>query len=292
MARAKTIFNPQYGEKPLKISGIYKLTESINPISRNPFVHKHNCGHALLICGRMGMMGAAVLATKGAVRSGCGLVTTHIPESERFIVQCTTPEALLSTVSSDTFSGIDNIERFDAIGIGPAVGQINEDVLLGLYLSAASHGIPMVIDADALRTTGECSRLVDAVPKGSVFTPHTGELHALIGDWTLGSEMLDKTLEFAHRTQSVVVIKGAYSAVCLPCGEIHFNSTGNAGMAKGGSGDILTGLITGLMARGLDNAEAAIRGVFVHGRAGDKAAERYGQESMSASDITEYIDIR
>ena len=131
--------------------------------------------------------------------------------------------------------------------------------------------------------------LLVQVPAGSILTPHLGELSRLIGDWTSDQQRNEKVQELARRLMSIVVVKGAHTMICTPKGTCYFNSTGNAGMAKGGSGDVLTGLITGLRARGYNALEAAILGVYLHGVAGDKAADYYGQEGMNAGDLADFI---
>ncbi len=147
----------------------------------------------------------------------------------------------------------------------------------------------MVLDADALNIVAENPNFKRLIPVGSVLTPHPGELRRLVGEWTGDKEKLEKASKLARETQSIVVVKGAHSVVCTPDGRLIFNSTGTPGMAKGGSGDVLTGLITGLMARGHDAETASIIGVYTHGRAGERATELYGEEAMNASDIAEFL---
>ncbi len=260
---------------------------------RVKYSHKGTYGHALLVCGSQPMMGAAILAAGGALRSGCGLVTAHIPKEERFAMQANWPSAMLDFDTADCFSEVpENLERFSAIGAGCGLGKDEKTVdALGNLLSEASvKRIPMLLDADALNIIATNPHLLKLIPAGSVLTPHPGELRRLIGEWTDDREKLSKTLELACKTDCVIIVKGAYSTVCIPDGRILFNSTGTPGMAKGGSGDVLAGYITGLMARGYTAEESAVIGVYAHGKAGEKAAEYYGGEAMNSADLTEFFD--
>ena len=257
-------------------------------LSRPRFGHKGCFGHALLICGSEGRVGAAVLATGAALRSGCGLVTVHLPREERFAVQANYPAALVSCDPGAWFTQLPaQIDRYTAIGIGPGLGRHVESVE-GLR-AVLQCGKSLILDADALNLLAEQSDLLAQVPSGSILTPHLGELRRLIGDWTSDQQRNEKVQELAHRLASIVVVKGAHTMVCSLEGICYFNSTGDAGMAKGGSGDVLTGLITGLRARGYQALEAAILGVYLHGLAGDKAADYYGQEGMNAGDLADFI---
>lgn len=255
---------------------------------RNIILSRPRFGHALLICGSEGMVGAAVLATGGALRSGCGLVTVHLPREERIAVQANYPAALVSCDPGAWFTQLPvQIERYTAIGIGPGLGRHTESVE-GLR-AVLQCGKPLILDADALNLLAEHPDLLAQVPAGSILTPHLGELSRLIGDWTSDQQRNEKVQELARRLTSIVVVKGAHTMICTPEGTCYFNSTGNAGMAKGGSGDVLTGLITGLRARGYNALEAAILGVYLHGVAGDKAADYYSQEGMNAGDLADFI---
>lgn len=259
---------------------------------RTKYSHKGTYGHALLVCGSQRMMGAAVLAAGGALRSGCGLVTAHIPREERFAMQANWPSAMLSLDNGHCFSEIpDDTERFSAIGAGCGLGQDERtvDALGELLAEAAARKIPMTLDADALNIIAANPRLRKLIPAGSVLTPHPGELRRLVGEWSDDRQKLSKASELAGQLASVVIVKGANSVVCTPDGRFMFNPTGNPGMAKGGSGDVLTGYITGLAARGYSAEEAAVIGVYMHGKAGDKAAEYYGQEAMNSADLTEFF---
>ncbi len=259
-------------------------------LERRPkFSHKNEYGHALLIAGSEGMLGAAILAADGALRSGCGLVTMHVPESERGVIHTTHPAALVSPDRGNRFTEVPHdLEKYSAIGIGSGLGQAPESIEAFREL-LERYERPMVIDADALNILAAHKELLPSIPPHSILTPHPGELRRLIGEWRDDREKLEKTTELAAAIDGYVVVKGAYSVVCDPKGHYWFNSTGNAGMAKGGAGDVLMGLMAGLVAKGMDSRSAAILAVYVHGRAGDDAAQKWGQESMNAEDIAKNL---
>ncbi len=259
---------------------------------RTKFSHKGLYGHALLVCGSQPMMGAAVLAAGGALRSGCGLVTAHIPKAERLVLQANWPSAMLSFDNADCFSEVpENLERFSAICAGCGLGQDEKtvDALGKLLAEAYAKRIPMLLDADALNIVAANPHFCKLIPAGSVLTPHPGELRRLIGEWADDREKFSKTSELTRETDCVVVVKGAHSTIFTPDGRVLFNSTGNPGMAKGGSGDVLAGYVAGLMARGYTAEESAVIGVHTHGKAGEKAAEYYGEEAMNSADLTEFF---
>ncbi|WP_029904601.1 bifunctional ADP-dependent NAD(P)H-hydrate dehydratase/NAD(P)H-hydrate epimerase [Prevotella sp. 10(H)] len=267
-----------------------ELIENIK-LKRSKFGHKGTYGHALLICGSKGMAGAAVLSTGAALRSGCGLVTLHIPESERFAVQATYPSVILSLDSGYQFSELPpNLSAYTSIGIGPGLGQSTETTeALRQTLNTVYN--PVVLDADALNIISEHYKLRPKIPAGSILTPHPKELERLIGKWQNEEEKLDNVKRLAANLKSIIVVKGAHTMIYMPDGRCYFNSTGNSGMAKGGSGDVLTGYITGLLARGYKSEHAAILGVYMHGLAGDKAAAKYGLEGMNSRDLIDDLAI-
>jgi NAD(P)H-hydrate epimerase len=258
---------------------------------RLKFGYKNIYGHALLICGSKNMIGAAILATGAALRSGCGLVSVHLPYSERTALQTKFPSAILSFDKSDNFSEIPNdISKYSAVGTGCGLGTSSETMNAFESLLKSSNR-PMVIDADALNLLAMNGRLLKYIPENSILTPHLGELKRLIGEWDSEESKRRKILNLSSEIKSVITVKGAHTAVYLPDGRVYFNSTGNPGMAKGGSGDVLTGLITGLLARGYSSVEASIMGVYFHGLAGDNACEKYGAESMNSLDLLEFLKI-
>lgn len=258
-------------------------------LKRDMFTHKGNYGHTLLICGGEGMTGAAVLATAAALRSGCGLVSIHISKQESSVIHMTNPSAIVSIDPSDHFSiSPQNTEKYDSIGVGCGIGK-RPDTFNALYELIESYNKPMVIDADAINILSSNSDLHHKIPKNSIFTPHPGELERFLGDWKTEQEKFEMVKNYCIQSGNYMVVKGAYSQIFTPKGDVYINSTGTPGMAKGGSGDALSGLISGLLARGLNPLDAAIFGVYIHGKAGEEAAEKKGIESMNSRDIIDYI---
>ncbi|MCF8357821.1 MAG: NAD(P)H-hydrate dehydratase [Prolixibacteraceae bacterium] len=252
---------------------------------RKNFSHKGTFGHALLISGSYGKMGAAVLASRACLRSGVGLLTTHIPHGGYHIIQTAVPEAMTSIDDSDLmFTSVEPGDTFSAIGIGPGIG-VKVNTQRGLHKLITESKVPMVLDADALNILSLNKPWMEQLPGHVVLTPHPGEFDRLEGKSHNGYERLMKAKELAEKHKLVLVLKGAYTAVALPDGNVWFNSTGNPGMATAGSGDVLTGIILSLIAQGYSPADASLIGVFVHGRAGDFAALKKGQVSLIAGDI-------
>lgn len=258
---------------------------------RPVFSHKGTFGKVLLIAGSKGMMGAATLAAKAILRSGAGLVCVHIPSSGVDIVQTLIPEAILSIdPNKEVVTVLPETDEYSAIGIGVGLGEhpYTADVLEELLVSSVS---PLVIDASALNILSTHPHWITHIPPNSILTPHPRELERLAGiKFQNGWERLHKGVELAKKMQVIIVLKGAYTAVILPTGSVHFNSTGNSGMATAGSGDVLTGIITSLLAQGYEPDEAAKIGVFAHGYAGDAAAAVRSKAGMIASDIVEYLN--
>jgi len=256
---------------------------SIKP--RTKFSHKGTYGHALLIAGSYGKMGAAVLAAKACLRSGVGLLDVHIPKTGYQIMQTATPETMLNLDRYDNyFSEVPELNKYNVVGIGPGLGM-EQQSQMALKLLIQNNQNPMVFDADALNILSENKTWLAFLPKNSVLTPHPKEFERLAGKWQNDFERLEMQKQFAIKYGVVVVLKGAHTSVCLPSGKCYFNSTGNPGMATAGSGDVLTGLITGLIAQSYPPATAAIMGVFIHGLAGDIAMKKTGMQSLLAGDI-------
>lgn len=256
---------------------------------RKKFAYKNKYGHSLLICGSEIMPGAAILATGGALRSGCGLVTTHIPHTLQSTIMVHYPSAMLSLDSNTHFSIFPtNIQQYSAIGIGCGLGKHADSTQAFKTLLETFHK-PIVIDADALNMIDGNKNILSKIPPNSILTPHLGELKCLIGQWHSEKEKIDLTMQLAILYQLIIVVKGAYTMIVCPNREIYFNTTGNSGMAKGGSGDILTGIITGLLSRGYDSKRATLIGVYIHGLAGDKATEELGTEAMNSQDIISFL---
>ncbi|MBP6730733.1 MAG: NAD(P)H-hydrate dehydratase [Chitinophagales bacterium] len=251
---------------------------------RSKFSHKGTYGHALIIAGGYGKIGAAVLSVKAALRSGAGLVTSVLPQCGYEIMQLSNPEAMVVTSGENELGEILGLDKFSAIGIGPGIGTEKDVVGFFQNLLKASRA-PMVLDADALNILSEYKSLLKLLPGNSILTPHPGEFKRLVGDWIDDMEKLKKQVAFSKKYKVVVVLKGANTSVSSATGQLYFNSTGNAGMAKGGSGDVLTGIITSLLAQKYTPLHAALLGVYVHGLAGDLAREEFGYTAMNASDI-------
>ncbi|NPD91926.1 NAD(P)H-hydrate dehydratase [Xylanibacter muris] len=256
---------------------------------RNPFAHKGNMGHALLIAGNYGMGGAAILATKACFRAGAGKVTVHTPRYNNVMMQISVPEAVVQLDKEETaFTEPVDTEDFDALGIGPGLGQ-SEPTSIALIAQLRRANCPIVADADALNILGNRRAWIQQLPKGIIMTPHPKEFDRMNGNSADSYERLSKAVSTAKHLQAYILLKGHYSALCLPDGHVIFNPTGNAGMATAGSGDVLTGIITALLARGYKQAEACILGMYLHGLAGDLAAKKLGMESLMAGDIIEHI---
>ena len=259
-------------------------------IPRSDFAHKGSMGHALIIAGSYGMSGASVLATRACLRSGVGKVTVHTPRKNYDIMQISVPEAIMQMDHEETiFSEAVSTEDFDAIGIGPGLGK-HENTAIAMIAQIRRSQCPLVADADALNMLANHRAWMQQLPRDIVLTPHPAELDRLTGNVSNGCfERLSKTRDLAEHLNAYVILKGRYSALCLPDGHVFFNSSGNAGMATAGSGDVLTGIITGLLARGYSQKDACKVGMYLHGLAGDLAAKELGKESLIASDIIDYL---
>ncbi len=256
---------------------------------RNPFAHKGQMGHALIIAGSYGMAGAAILATKACLRSGVGKVTVHTPKRNVPIIQTAVPEAIVSIDREETtFTEGIPTEDYQAIGIGPGLGT-SEQTAITLLAQIRRAQCPVVADADALNILANRRTWLQQLPKGIILTPHPKELERIEGKCVDSYERLIKARDLAERIQGYVVLKGHHTAICMPDGHVVFNSTGNAGMATAGSGDVLTGIITGLLANGYDRQQACMLGVYLHGLAGDLAARDLGEEGLIASDLINYL---
>ncbi len=257
--------------------------------NRLKFSHKGNYGHALLIAGSLGKMGAAVLASKSCLRSGLGLLTTHIPFKGNDVLQSAVPEAMVSLGRFENyFSNVPELKVYNAIGVGPGIG-LQEQTQNSIKVLIQNAEVPIVFDADALNILAENKTWLAFLPKGSILTPHPKEFERLAGKSENDFERVDKVKSFAVKHNVVMVLKGAHTIIATPSGECFFNNSGNPGMATAGSGDVLTGIILGLLAQNYTSIQAAIIGVFVHGLAGDLAVKKTGQTSLIASDIIKYL---
>ena len=257
---------------------------------RNRFAHKGNFGHALLIAGSKGMAGASVLAARACLRSGIGLLTVHVPTCNSQILQISVPEAIVTADDFDKCftSSIADTAKYQAIGIGPGLGQ-SEDTEFALLEQLAQIQSPVVLDADALNILSNHLYALNKLPKGSILTPHPKELERLVGKCQDSYERLTKACELARNAKVYIILKGAYSATITPEGKCYFNATGNPGMATAGSGDVLTGIILSLLAQGYTAEDSAKIGTYVHGLAGDMARKKYGTIGLVAGDIIQYL---
>ena len=256
---------------------------------RDKFAHKGTFGHALMISGSYGMMGAALLAGESCLRSGAGLVTLHVPRFGYAIVQTGFPEAIVSLDQSDIlFSEPPDLAPYNAIGIGPGLG-CKPNTAKGLRTLLEKAEVPLVIDADALNILSQHPDWLELLPEGSILTPHPREFDRLAGESENSYERHLKQRDFARQFDVIVLLKGAHTGIASPGGRYWFNTTGNPGMATGGSGDVLTGLITGLLAQGMPALDAALAGVFLHGLAGDLAADASSEEALIAGDMNLYL---
>lgn len=253
--------------------------------NRNKFDHKGNFGHGLMIAGSCGKAGAAVLASHAALRTGIGLLTAHVPRPVAEVIHGSLPEAMVQCDQSDLMvTEVPEPGKYDALGIGPGIGT-KPNTRKGLGELLEKYRGPMVIDADALNIIADDKALMDMLTGETVLTPHPGEFRRLTGSGEKAFGRLLQQQEFSKKHSCVIVLKGAHTSVSLPDGRVWFNSTGNPGMGTAGSGDVLTGMILALLSQGYKASEAAIAAVFIHGLAGDIAAENTGFESLIASDI-------
>lgn len=256
--------------------------EMIQPIihHRTKYSHKGTYGHPLLIAGSEGKTGAAILGAKSCLRTGVGLLSVKLPQSAWTPLQVSVPEAMIHVDYK--------LDAFNAIGVGPGLGT-DDDAQRMVYRLIQEAQVPMVMDADALNILAENKTWLSFLPAKTILTPHPKEFERLFGKTSDSFERLDLLREMAVKYNIIIVLKGANTATAMPDGTVFFNSTGNPGMATAGSGDVLTGILLSLLAQRYPPEEAAVLGVYLHGLAGDLAADSIGQEAMIASDITENI---
>jgi NAD(P)H-hydrate epimerase len=257
--------------------------------ARDRFAHKGNFGHALLIAGSQGMMGAALLSGRALLRSGAGLLTIHAPSCGYPILQMGLPEAMVSSDRHQfNFSELPDLQKYSAIGVGCGLGQKDFSVRGMDELLSGVGAKPLVIDADALNIIAE-QAWQKRIPAGAILSPHPKEFSRLFGESSDDFARLERLRGAAQDLGIYIILKGANSAIALPDGKIWFNSTGNPGMATAGSGDVLTGILCSLLAQGYTAEQACKLGVYLHGLAGDLAAEKLGHEALLASDIIDQI---
>lgn len=261
---------------------------------RDRFTHKGSFGHALVVAGSYGMMGAAVLASQACIRAGAGKTSIYTAQCGYEILQSVVPEAMVETDPNQRYvaTPIALAHPYTCIGIGPGLGT-HPDTLKAVEVLLSTFQQPMVIDADALNIIATHPHLLDIVPKGSVLTPHPKEFDRLFGNSQNHMERIGKAREKAITLGITIVLKGTYTATCTPEGRVFFNSTGNAGLAKGGSGDVLTGIITALISQKYTPENAAILGVYLHGLCADLIVQQgiQSMESLKAGDLCEHLHL-
>ncbi|MDL2142228.1 NAD(P)H-hydrate dehydratase [Flavobacterium tructae] len=254
----------------------------------NPITHKGLQGHAVIIAGSYGKVGAAVLASKSCLKSGCGLVTVFVPKCGYQILQISIPEVMVITDENTNFLTSIHLPLVpQAIGIGPGIG-VELGTQKALFEFLRVNKSVLVLDADALNILAENLTWLELVPENTILTPHPKELERLIGKWNSESEKFQKTIAFSEKYKVIIVMKGAPTYIIIKT-EIYENTTGNAALATAGSGDTLTGIITGLLAQGYEPKYAAKLGVFLHGLTADIALPKTGYESFTASTVIKYL---
>lgn len=253
--------------------------------SRSRFAHKGHFGHAFLVAGSYQKTGAAVLAAKACLRTGVGLLTVHVPQSAYSILQTAVPEAMLCIDETElNYCESMVLENYDVLGIGPGIGKKQSmQVAFEKLINNSQH--PLVADADAINILAMHPEWLQKLPENSILTPHPGEFDRLTKKHETSWGRIQSQIAFSKKHQVIVVLKGAYTSISHPNGNVYFNSTGNPGMATAGSGDVLTGIILSFLAQKYEPLDAARLGVYVHGLAGDLAMQENGEESLIASDI-------
>ncbi|MEG1616358.1 MAG: NAD(P)H-hydrate dehydratase [Bacteroidales bacterium] len=272
---------------PFHLTERYDVTGLLN--RRAKFAHKGNFGHALLAAGSYGMMGAAVLAAKACMNSGVGLLTVHAPESGYIILQTAVPEAKFQADKNPKFiTRVNDILNYTATGFGPGIGT-DSNTVWAVKEMIKELRRPCVIDADGLNILAQNPELLSELPSNSILTPHPKEFERLFGKSDNSFDRLMKGMEAAMKYNVIIVLKGADSAVILPTGHVHFNSSGNPGMATAGCGDVLTGILLALLSQNYRPDQAAVLGVYLHGMAADIAVTLSSEEALTAGDIVQNL---
>ncbi len=262
--------------------------------ARTKFSHKGSYGHALLVGGSEGKIGAAVLLARACLRSGVGLLTVNVPKCGNDILQSSVPEAMLQfadgekMISGKIKIGPTNASEYSAIGIGPGIGT-EKETSQSLKLLLNEYSGLLVLDADAINILSENKTWLAFLPKGTILTPHPGEFDRLTEKHDTGFERMKTQRALAIKHGIYIVLKGAHTSIACLDGTVFFNSSGNSGMATGGSGDVLTGIITGLRAQGYNPQSACVLGVYLHGLAGDIASSVQSEHGMNAGDLIDNL---
>lgn len=262
------------------------IQKRYKPVSKT--AHKGTQGHTLLIGGSYGKMGSITLSSKAALHSGCGLVTAFIPKCGYEILQIAIPETMVLTDKNKKHLTKISFEiKPQAIGIGPGIGQ-EERTQKALHQFLKNNQAPLVIDADALNILAQNKEWLELLPEKAILTPHPKELERLIGKWFSEEDKFETAINFSKKYNVIIVMKGAPTHI-IEAETIYENTTGNAALATAGSGDVLTGIITSLLAQSYDPIDAALLGVYLHGLTADIALPETGYESFIASDIIQNL---
>lgn len=262
---------------------------------RKKDIHKGDCGKLLVIAGSKGMAGAAALACKSAIRSGVGIVKAAVPSVINDIIQISVPEAI-SVPLADNKKGqietsclneiLNHIKDCNAVAIGPGLGK-NEDILKIINTIIKNTDIPLVVDADGLNAVGLNADTIFSLRNSIVITPHPGEMARLTGldIKHINENRIEIAREYSRKWGIIVLLKGSRTVIALPNGKVYINTSGNPGMASGGSGDVLTGVLSSFLAQKFKIEDAVVAAAFIHGLAGDIMAEKFGEYGLAASDI-------
>lgn len=258
-------------------------------VTRDMFCNKYDNGAILLVAGSYGMMGAAVLSARAAMRSGVGLVTVHAPRCGYEVMQTAVPEAIFEPdVNQIMTTDINLHHQYSVVALGPGIGT-SDETLEAVDQFLKTFRYPCLLDADALNCIGRRPMLLRCIPKGSVLTPHAREFDKLFGSHQTDEERLKKAIDVSKLHEITIVLKGHYTMTVRPDGKVYINSSGNPGMATAGSGDVLTGVIASLIAQGNAPDISVVMGVYLHGVAGDLAAQKQGIWGLTASDIVDNL---
>ena len=269
----------------------FYLTEKqdILPIyrMRSKFSHKGTYGHALLIGGSFGKIGAVTLASKAALKIGSGLVTAYIPKCGYQVLQTSIPEVLVEVDTENTLEHFNFKTKPTVIGVGIGMGT-SPKTITGFKTFLKKNKTPLVLDADAINILSKDKTLLEKLPENTVITPHPKELERLIGTWKNDYQKLEKIQKFSLKHKLILLVKGAHTIIAFN-GKLYFNTTGNPALATAGSGDVLTGIITGFIAQGYNPMEACVFGAYLHGSTADLAMQNMVYETFTASDIIHYL---
>ncbi|MEG1728628.1 MAG: NAD(P)H-hydrate dehydratase [Bacteroidaceae bacterium] len=256
---------------------------------RNKFAHKGTFGHTLLIAGSYGMAGAAILSAQACLRSGVGKLTLHTPKTNSPLIQQSVPCAVIHhDTNAEHFTEAVDSSPYQSVAIGPGLG-LHPDTAIAFIEQVRHTAVPLVIDADGLNIFAGHHSWLQQMPKNTIITPHPKELQRLLDNAQDSFETLRAARAMAKRQSIYVIIKGHHTAICCPDGHVYFNTTGNAGMATAGSGDVLTGILGGLLAQGYGQKDACLLGCYLHGLSGDIAARDLGEEGLIATDLVDYL---